>query len=512
MPMDTLTVGVIPVSNAPPDAVTDLLASANPSIEGQISLVWTAPQGNLGGYPIPNVTVQSYTVRYATFSVDSLSGDTTAWWNHPGVTSVDLSPPDYVPLAPGGFESYTFTGLTPGQVYYFAVKSTSPNNVVSEIDTEASTPTQQAHAIATIFASGTSPAKPNGLTSSLAGSQFTFSWHAVTRDQLGQPLTPAQYRVDRYLTLDSTAPLTSTTLAGGTLSFSETVPSQPLRYYRVVSIGANTQESLPSDFVDSSPAGNRYALAPDDTTTRVVVHGQIAKELLSENNPYGEDLELRLARRSQDEVDTTLRSYRIGAFIARTGSEVEGFTFSKPLLSVQLGYGAVLGSPGLNSSQMVTIQNVGKAAAGSIAQIVSVYWFTGRNFIRISDPVLTSNQALSVNVRALGVYQIRAARLSNSFQLTQGSPYPRVITPNGAENRRVFFFFDNPTDSAVTGAIYDIRGAKVRDLQVDGLSPTTTSIVWDGRDMNGAVVPSGVYLYKLSAGDQQATGTVVVAR
>ena len=43
-------------------------------------------------------------------------------------------------------------------------------------------------------------------------------------------------------------------------------------------------------------------------------------------------------------------------------------------------------------------------------------------------------------------------------------------------------------------------------------SPTNTSIVWDGRDSNGAVVPSGVYIYKISAGKEKATGTVVVAR
>jgi flagellar hook assembly protein FlgD len=102
--------------------------------------------------------------------------------------------------------------------------------------------------------------------------------------------------------------------------------------------------------------------------------------------------------------------------------------------------------------------------------------------------------------------------MPTSFALTRGSPYPRVITPNGSENRRVFWFFDNPSDEVVTGTIYDIRGAKVRDLAVSGQSPTANSIVWDGHDMNGAVVPSGVYLYKIQAGKEKQTGTVVVAR
>ena len=144
---------------------------------------------------------------------------------------------------------------------------------------------------------------------------------------------------------------------------------------------------------------------------------------------------------------------------------------------------------------------------------MSVYWFNGGSYIRISDPVLTSNQALSVNVRNVGIYQIRATQLTTQFQLTQNSPYPRVITPNDpSQNNRVFWFFDNPSDNPVTGTIYDIRGAKVRDLVVNSQSPTANSLVWDGHDNRGAVVRSGVYLYKISAGKESQTGTVVVAR
>ena len=290
--------------------------------------------------------------------------------------------------------------------------------------------------------------------------------------------------------------------AGGTVEF-----------YQVTALAAGGGVSAPSDFCDSSSALNRYALAPDDLSTRVVMPAAVADELRKENNIYGEDLEIRLTRRQQDEQDDTLRSYNIGAYIARTGSEVFNFAFSKPAISVQMGYGAVLGTTVLQSNQVISVRNTtSRASAGSIAQIIAVYWFNGQNFLRISDPILTSSQALSVTVRSLGTYQIRAARIANQFSLSQGSPYPRVITPNGAENRKVFFFFENPTDDQVQGTIYDIHGAKVRDLSVDGQSPTTSSIVWDGRDSNGAVVPSGVYLYKISTGQDKATGSLVVAR
>ena len=135
------------------------------------------------------------------------------------------------------------------------------------------------------------------------------------------------------------------------------------------------------------------------------------------------------------------------------------------------------------------------------------------SYIRLSDPVLTSAQAISVSVKNVGTYQIRATQISTVFTLTQNSPYPRVITPNDpSQNNRVFWFFDNPSGDPVSGTIYDIRGAKVRDLVVDGSSPTSNSLVWNGHDSRGAVVPSGVYLYKITAGKETTTGTVVVAR
>ena len=151
---DAMIASVKPVSTKPPAAVTDLLASGNPAIQGQISVSWTAPQGNAGGTPVSNLTVASYTVAYATYSVNSLSGDTTAWWNSSGVTQAALSPPSYTPQSPGSMEAYTFTGLTPGVTFYFAVRSTSPDDVVSPIDTEAATPGAQAQAFSASLALG----------------------------------------------------------------------------------------------------------------------------------------------------------------------------------------------------------------------------------------------------------------------------------------------------------------------------------------------------------------------
>jgi hypothetical protein len=594
---DTFTIGMRATSPKPPAAVADLLASPNPAISGQVSISWTAPQGNAGGTPINNLTVASYSVHVATFSVDSLLGDTTAWWNSTQASSVTLQSPANTPQPPGSLEGYTFNGLSPGTTYFFGIRSTSPFGVISPIDTQADTPTQQARAIApanpipppstfsgvatstgsirwtwtavssatsygvyshpanlllqtlaapttiwtetglsantaysrkvrasdgvttssdsvvatvtTLAAGGGSnaPQMPNGLLSTLNsnGSQVTLTWTPVTRDTAGNAIGIDHYTIYRYDIVGTTS-TANFTAAGSATSYTDTT-SGTVYYYRIQAVSTGGQPSALSDYLDSSSAQNRIAIASDDITTRVVMPRDAASYLIANNNPYGEDLQILLTHRPQDELNTTLRSYNITVVRAANGVAIPNFSFPQNNIDVQLGYGAVISGTG-----QITINSPTKINAAILAQIISVYWFNGGSYVRVGSPILTLDQSISVTVRNLGIYQIRAATLGNSFRLTQGSPYPRVITPNGAENRRVFWFYENPTGDPVRGEIFDIRGAHVRSLSFNGMSPTANSLVWDGHDDQGAVVPSGIYLYKISTTEQTVTGTVVVAR
>ena len=64
-----------PKDNFPPKPVTDLGAAISPN-EGEILLQWTAPDSN--NLPTPSgIPVSKYFIRYATFSVANLGGNTT---------------------------------------------------------------------------------------------------------------------------------------------------------------------------------------------------------------------------------------------------------------------------------------------------------------------------------------------------------------------------------------------------------------------------------------------------
>jgi flagellar hook assembly protein FlgD len=67
-------------------------------------------------------------------------------------------------------------------------------------------------------------------------------------------------------------------------------------------------------------------------------------------------------------------------------------------------------------------------------------------------------------------------------------------------------------DAHVSLRIYSIAGRLVNTL-VDCKKPAGLHMVhWDGIDANGNKVPSGVYFYRIEAGEYMATKKMVVVR
>ncbi|MCK4655094.1 MAG: T9SS type A sorting domain-containing protein, partial [Candidatus Cloacimonetes bacterium] len=58
-------------------------------------------------------------------------------------------------------------------------------------------------------------------------------------------------------------------------------------------------------------------------------------------------------------------------------------------------------------------------------------------------------------------------------------------------------------DSKVSLSIYNVKGQKVNTLVNEILPAGEHSVIWNGKDSNGNQVSSGIYFYKLKAGDYQ---------
>jgi hypothetical protein len=107
---------------------------------------------------------------------------------------------------------------------------------------------------------------------------------------------------------------------------------------------------------------------------------------------------------------------------------------------------------------------------------------------------------------ALGI-----ARSVTLGSLTFLGVYPRIFSPNGdGANDKAAFHFDNPEFLPIDGKVFDLSGAQVASMKPG--KDVDSTLVWDGKDFDGRVVPGGIYLYQIGFQGKQATGTVVVAR
>ena len=58
----------------------------------------------------------------------------------------------------------------------------------------------------------------------------------------------------------------------------------------------------------------------------------------------------------------------------------------------------------------------------------------------------------------------------------------------------------------------DITGQKVREFDRGDLPAGRNAFLWDGRDGKGRTVSSGMYLYRIRAGGNEAVGRMMMVK
>jgi len=92
-------------------------------------------------------------------------------------------------------------------------------------------------------------------------------------------------------------------------------------------------------------------------------------------------------------------------------------------------------------------------------------------------------------------------QVARSFKL-KGN-YPNPFNPSTNIN------FEIGTAGMVKLSVFDLKGREVRTLVNRNLSPGEYSSIWNGLDNRGQAVSSGVYMYRLTSGEQSATGKML---
>lgn len=96
------------------------------------------------------------------------------------------------------------------------------------------------------------------------------------------------------------------------------------------------------------------------------------------------------------------------------------------------------------------------------------------------------------------------SRLPGSFALMQN--YPNPFNPSTQVK------FDVPTRSQVRIDIYNVLGQKVKTLVNEMMDAGSYTADWDGSSEGGSSVSSGVYFYKMVAGDYVSTKKMMMLK
>ena len=116
----------------------------------------------------------------------------------------------------------------------------------------------------------------------------------------------------------------------------------------------------------------------------------------------------------------------------------------------------------------------------------------------------TLNGSLSKQFAERPMAAEESALVPEQYVLEQNHPNPF--------NPETEICFQIPEERRVQMTIYNIRGQVIRQLVEQSYQAGSHVIMWDGRDEFNSNVPSGIYLYRMQAGEFVTTKKMILAR
>jgi hypothetical protein len=130
----------------------------------------------------------------------------------------------------------------------------------------------------------------------------------------------------------------------------------------------------------------------------------------------------------------------------------------------------------------------------------------GQPLIDQANVIITTINASMMPKQASG-FPSESSSVPNGYTLEQNYPNPfwSAVTSRLAGNPTTAIRFALPQASHVAVKIFNMRGQEIRTLTEAHYEAGYYSMLWDGKDNHGQLVPSGVYLYKLQVNGFEET-------
>lgn len=374
------------------------------------------------------------------------------------------------------------------------------------------------------------PNTPAGLTRfmSVDKKQVAISWKPVVSNRDGSLFAStsaprgvelSEFEVYRSTGLVRPNWVRVTTLPVNASFYSEQLPDPNNVYYYRITSADTLQKRDHSLVVDTDRSF--YVVTPDQVS-RYRFPDELAAELLAGGNKSGSDLVIRVSTASATGEDRIFKSLRFDVARVPGNEPVPDFRFSRADGEVALHYdvaggfvipsdlaAAALASGGSEAKAAASLEPSGRIRAGEADKSLAMYWNNGQKYVKLFGKADTAQQLVKIRTSMPGSYQIRGVLRASGFDFDLSGISNKAITPNGdGRNDQVVFSFENPRDSAFSGDVFDVTGARIAPMAP---GPLTDTLKWDGR-ANGRAVPGGVYVWQIRGEGKTFNGTVVVIR
>lgn len=352
----------------------------------------------------------------------------------------------------------------------------------------------------------TAPFVPLGITSSKNNNMFTVTWDSVTNQNLVADITalsamtkpvPKSTELYRYQIYESDnmtdwVLVLSTKPTETNRTFTcQVSTSGNIQYYKVraIDICGNYNDSM---VVDNSNNLNMYSLYTDDSYVKM------DKNI----NSVVKNIYFNWTRNDQEEKGPVLRSYVIEPNVISNGQLLtvkDTFKFDGPEAEIAIKYDA---------------QTVAALGSKDPAKWLSIFFYNGIEWLKLTSTVDTSNQYVKSDVKYIGKYEIRY--VLNPTEFSYYKVMPKIITPNNdGKNDKAFFRFENPKQTELKIKIFNMTGTMVKDfgkISVKDSMNNGNMTYWDGTDTQGKLVAPGTYIYQIEGEGKVFNGTIIVAR
>ncbi len=133
---------------------------------------------------------------------------------------------------------------------------------------------------------------------------------------------------------------------------------------------------------------------------------------------------------------------------------------------------------------------------------LKILWWDGFDWRLVGGTLNSELNTLTASLNHNSVFAVFPALIN---ELTH-CPLERIITPACQDGINDYAYFNGLTDlDNVSIKIYDITGKEIRTINI-------TPYQWDGRNNDGDIVESGVYIYQYEYNGKNVSGVIVVAK